>query len=181
MYERGDNLLWWASQSARSTLAGWAANGMKFPFTPSFAYFSRKKNLGCSGTGGVSTVWMLWFSELPPVVDEKDVVGASWGMAEMGDEFWKPLDRCWLLLPLVLVSFWRLKPWRLGHTPSQLLDSSLESISEDAEKSVESYKVTTNLLLSQISSNVYSQWFISYVSRRKERESIVIAWDIAWG
>ena len=69
---------------------------MKLPFTPSFAYFSRKKNFGCSiivcASGNPEG-----FSEPWPVVEENEVDGVIAdivGEYPVGDEFCELFMRC---------------------------------------------------------------------------------------
>lgn len=88
---------------------------MKFPFTPSLAYFSLKKNL----VGSIS-VWFSpfveLFSEPEPIVDESDadvVKGGIVGMYVVGDGFCDPFPFCWLRLPFpfpFVLFDWRPKP-----------------------------------------------------------------------
>lgn len=52
---------------------------MKFPLTPSRAYFSRKKNFVGSGSIGASPV-LEPFSELEPSTDDKDAEVVSGGI-----------------------------------------------------------------------------------------------------
>jgi len=61
----------WASQSARPTFAGCAASGIKLPFTPSLAYFSRKKKSG-GPDAALTSVLLVPFSVVVLTLDEKD-------------------------------------------------------------------------------------------------------------
>ena len=90
---------------------------MKFPLTPSLANFSRKKNLGASGSsGGSARALSLFMVEdgyvgfgVVGLVGELKVVG----VAVVGEEVVEPLALCWFPGPVPLPCLVRVPKLRL--------------------------------------------------------------------